>query len=190
MGNNINVLVTGGAGFIGSALSRYIILNTNFNLIILDKLTYSSDLNSLENITNNPRVKFIKGSIGDERLIHKILNEYLPNYIFNLAAETHVDNSISNPHLFINTNILETHKLFDNCLKYFKNLNKKKASKFRFLQISTDEVYGDIEPNKNPANERTQYNPSSPYSSSKASADLILKSYYKLIIFCYYFKLF
>ena len=179
MGNNINVLVTGGAGFIGSALSRYIILNTNFNLIILDKLTYSSDLNSLENITNNPRVKFIKGSIGDERLIYKILNEYLPNYIFNLAAETHVDNSISNPHLFINTNILETHKLFDNFLKYFKNLNKKKASKFRFLQISTDEVYGDIEPNKNPANERTQYNPSSPYSSSKASADLILKSYYR-----------
>ena len=179
MGNNINVLVTGGAGFIGSALSKYIISNTNFNLVILDKLTYSSDFNSLNNILNNPRVKFIKGSIGDEKLINKILNEHLPNYIFNLAAETHVDNSIFRPHLFIKTNILETHKFFNNCLKYFKSLDTKNASKFRFLQISTDEVYGDIDTNANPANEETKYNPSSPYSSSKASADLILKSYFR-----------
>ena len=177
MGNNLNVLVTGGAGFIGSSLSRYIISNTNFNLVILDKLTYASDFNSLKNILDNPRVKFIKGSIGNEKLINKILDEFSPNYIFNLAAETHVDNSISQPHLFIKTNILETHKLFYNCLKYFKKLNKKTASKFRFLQVSTDEVYGDIEPHSNPANEQTQYNPSSPYSSSKASADFILKSY-------------
>ena len=153
MGNNINVLVTGGAGFIGSALSKYIITNTNFNLVILDKLTYYSDFKSLNTILNNQRVTFIKGSIGDEKLINKILSKYLPNYIFNLAAETHVDNSISQPHLFINTNILETHKLFHNCLKYFKNLDKKTASKFRFLQISTDEVYGDIDADSNPANE-------------------------------------
>tara|TARA_B100001248_G_scaffold191482_1_gene146638 strand:- start:479 stop:1492 length:1014 start_codon:yes stop_codon:yes gene_type:complete len=179
MENNINVLVTGGAGFIGSALSKYIISNTNFNLVILDKLTYSSDFNSLEKILNNSRVKFIKGSIGDKKLINKILDEHLPNYIFNLAAETHVDNSISQPHLFIKTNILETHKLFNCCLKYFKNLDKKNASKFKFLQISTDEVYGDIASVINPANEETKYNPSSPYSSSKASADLILKSYYR-----------
>ena len=83
MENNINVLVTGGAGFIGSALSKYIISNTNFNLVILDKLTYSSDFNSLEKILNNSRVKFIKGSIGDKKLINKILDEHLPNYIFN-----------------------------------------------------------------------------------------------------------
>ena len=118
----MKILVTGSAGFIGSALSKYIITNTNFNLVILDKLTYSSDFKSLSTILNNQRVTFIKGSIGDEKLINKILSKYLPNYIFNLAAETHVDNSISQPHLFINTNILETHKLFHNCLKYFISL--------------------------------------------------------------------
>ena len=179
MKNNINVLITGGAGFIGSALCKYLILKTDFNLIILDKLTYASDLNSINDIINNPRVMFIKGSIGDDDKVNKILTKYLPTYIFNLAAETHVDNSIFQPHLFIQTNIFETHKLFNNCLKYFKNLDSHNASKFRFLNISTDEVYGDIEPQESPATEDTKYNPSSPYSSSKASADLILKSYYR-----------
>ena len=179
MGKYISVLVTGGAGFIGSALCNYLILNTNFKLIILDKLTYASDLNSIKKILKNPRVVFIKGSIGDDKLITQILDKYLPTYIFNLAAETHVDNSINVPHLFVETNILETHKLFNCCLKYFKKLDKQKSSKFKFLHVSTDEVYGDIEANADPAKEDSPYKPSSPYSSSKASADLILKSYYR-----------
>ena len=97
----------------------------------------------------------------------------MPTYIFNLAAETHVDNSINAPHLFVETNILETHKLFNCCLKYFKKLDKQKGSKFKFLHVSTDEVYGDIEAHASPVKENSPYKPSSPYSSSKASADLI-----------------
>ena len=177
MSKNYNILVTGGAGFIGSALCRNIIKNTNNNLIILDKQTYASNLKSIKNILKNKNVFFFKGSIGNKKIVEEILLKFNPQYIFNLAAETHVDNSISNPKAFIKTNIVDTHQFIESVLKYYMTLETKKAQLFKFLQISTDEVYGDIDLNQSAVNERTAYNPSSPYSVSKATGDHLVKAY-------------
>jgi dTDP-glucose 4,6-dehydratase len=174
--DNTNILVTGGAGFIGSALCRKLIKETNSNIIVLDKMTYASNLDSLKSIINNDRLYFINGSMGDESCIEKIFLQYQPEYVFNLAAETHVDNSITNPFPFIKTNIVDTHFLIDYSLKYFLKL-KNKNKNFKFLQISTDEVYGDIGSDQPPASEASAYNPSSPYSASKAAGDHLIKAY-------------
>ena len=179
MSKKFNILVTGGAGFIGSALCRGIIRNTKNNLIILDKLTYASDLKSLESIIYKTNVSFIKGSIGDKKIVDEILVKYSPQYIFNLAAETHVDNSISNPKSFINTNIIDTFNFLEMSLKYYKNIEGKKAKLFKFLQISTDEVYGDILLSQRPVKETAAYNPSSPYSATKAAGDHLIKVYFR-----------
>ena len=179
MSKNYNILVTGGAGFIGSALCRNIIKNTNNNLIILDKQTYASNLKSIKNILQNKNVYFFKGSIGNKKIVEEILLKFNPQYIFNLAAETHVDNSISNPKAFIKTNIVDTHQFIESILKYYMTLEKKKAQLFKFLQISTDEVYGDIDLDQKAVNERTAYNPSSPYSVSKATGDHLVKAYHR-----------
>ena len=179
MSRKINILVTGGAGFIGSALCRNIINKTNNQVIILDKLTYASNLSSIENIIKSKNVFFTKGSIGNKKIVEEILLKFCPQYIFNLAAETHVDNSISNPTAFIKTNILDTHCFLETVLKYYKNLGEEDAKLFRFLQISTDEVYGDISLTQNPANEKTAFNPSSPYAASKAAGDHLIKAYFR-----------
>ncbi len=183
MSKKYSVLVTGGAGFIGSALCQKIVKKSNFNLIILDKLTYASNWNKIKNIINNEDVFFYKGSIGNQKILNEILIKFKPIYIFNLAAETHVDNSILNPSKFIKTNILDTHNFLRVLLKYYKNLNKKEANKFKFLQISTDEVYGDIELIEKPVNELKSYNPSSPYSASKAAGDHLVKAYFRTFDF-------
>ena len=174
--DNSNILITGGAGFIGSALCRKLVNDTNNNVIILDKMTYASDMDSLKSILNNKRVFFFKGSIGNKENLDEIFIKYNPEYVFNLAAETHVDNSIQDAFPFIKTNIVETHFLIEYCLKYFL---KHKKRRFKFLQISTDEVYGDINIDSPPVSETTAYNPSSPYSASKAAGDHLIKSYYK-----------
>jgi len=174
-----NILVTGGAGFIGSALCRNIIKNINCKLIILDKLTYASNLNALKSIIKNKNVYFYEGSIGNSNIVKEILMQHSPQYIFNLAAETHVDNSISNPTAFVKTNILDTHSFLEDVLGYFKSLETKKAKLFKLLHISTDEVYGDIYIDQQPANEKTPYNPSSPYSASKAAGDHLVKAYFR-----------
>lgn len=174
-----NILVAGGAGFIGSALCRNIIESTNDNLIILDKLTYASNLKSIENISKNKRVSFIKGCIGDRVIVEQILLKYSPKHIFNFAAETHVDNSITDPKSFTKTNISDTHNFIDEILKYFKNLGKNQSENFRFLQVSTDEVYGDINLDQKPVDEFAPYRPSSPYAASKASSDHIIKAYHR-----------
>ena len=179
MTNHTNILVTGGAGFIGSALCRNIIKKTNNKVIILDKLTYASDLSSIKNIIENQNVSFYKGSIGNSNVVKSILAKHSPQYIFNLAAETHVDNSIHDPTSFVKTNILDTHKFLNIILQYYKNLESKKAQLFKFLQISTDEVYGDVNLQQKPVNEKTAYNPSSPYSASKASGDHLVKAYFR-----------
>ena len=171
---NTNILVTGGAGFIGSALCRKLINETNNNIIVLDKMTYASNIDSLKSIINNDRLHFFKGSIGDQKCIEQIFLKFQPEYIFNLAAETHVDNSIKNPFPFIKTNIVETHFFIQYASNYFAKLKNKN---FKFLQISTDEVYGDIEINHPPATEISPYNPSSPYSASKAAGDHLIKAY-------------
>ena len=172
--NNKTILVTGGAGFIGSALCRKLITETNNKVVVLDKMTYASDINSLAPIINNKKLIFIKGSIGDKTCVDSIYLKYKPDYVFNLAAETHVDNSITDPFPFIQTNIVDTHIFIHRSLKYYLKTHNKN---FKFLQISTDEVYGDIDIDKPAASETNPYNPSSPYSASKAAGDHLIKSY-------------
>ena len=179
MSKRYDILVTGGAGFIGSALCRNIIKNSNNNLIILDKLTYASNYKSIEDIIENKNVSFYQGSIGNKKIVSEILTKFNPQYVFNLAAETHVDNSISSPEPFIKTNILDNFYFIDNLLKYYKNLVGLESKKFKFLQISTDEVYGDIDFNQQPIKETAAYKPSSPYSASKAAGDHLIKAYHR-----------
>lgn len=170
------IFVTGGLGFIGSNLVN-LLISKNFFVINIDKVSYSSNFDNLKHIKKN--YKFFKLDINNQTKIKKLLLKYKPLCIFNLAAESHVDRSIDNPWPFINSNILGTFNLLE-ATRFF--LKKKNCKKFRFIHISTDEVYGDIKRRKFSL-EEDSYNPSSPYSSSKASSDLLVKSYirtYKL----------
>lgn len=164
------IIVTGGAGFIGSNFIRKNI--SRYKIINIDKLTYASNIEFLSNISKFRNYKFYKVDITNKKKINKIIKDYKPKYLFNFAAETHVDNSIKSSDKFINTNILGTHTLLKavlDCKKYLKR-------NFRFIQISTDEVFGDIKKNYH-TKENDRYNPSSPYSSSKAAADHLVSSW-------------
>ena len=167
------VLITGGAGFIGSNFIHYILSKYNdYQVINLDKLTYAANLENLKDIEDNKNYRFIHGDIADQEFIFKLLENEKFDIVINFAAESHVDNSILNPQIFTITNILGTQVLLDACRKY----NIK-----RFHQVSTDEVYGELPlDDKNILfTEKTPLNPSSPYSASKASADMLVKSYYR-----------
>jgi len=171
-------VVTGGSGFIGSNLIKFLI-NKNYFVINIDKLSYSANPYNLKEITKNKKYKFFKQDINNQKEIYNILNKFKPHGIFNLAAETHVDRSIENPKSFIDSNILGVYNLLQALNKY----KKKNKKKIKLVHISTDEVYGDI--NKGRSDENYSYAPSSPYSASKASADHLVKSYvrtYKLPI--------
>ena len=171
------IFVTGGAGFIGSNFVKSL-LNDNHNVINYDLLTYAASKDTLKEFSNTRNFKFIKGDISDQRKINKIFKIYKPDIVVNFAAENHVDRSIDSPEDFIKTNILGVFKLLDISYKYWKSINNiKKKKKFRFLQISTDEVYGSIK--KGSASENTLLSPNSPYSASKSSADHIVYSYFK-----------
>ena len=163
-------VVTGGSGFIGSNLVKFL-LNKNYFVINIDKLSYSANPYNLKKIYKNKKYKFFKQDINNQNNIYKILNKFKPDGIFNLAAETHVDRSIENPKNFIDSNILGVFNLLQALNKY-KKRNKKKI---KLVHISTDEVYGDII--KGRSNENHPYKPSSPYSASKASADHLIGSY-------------
>tara|TARA_B100000029_G_C17518281_1_gene938921 strand:- start:490 stop:1527 length:1038 start_codon:yes stop_codon:yes gene_type:complete len=165
------VIVTGGAGFIGSNLVKYL-LNKKYFVINIDNLSYSANPYNLKNINNYKTYKFYKLDINNQKEILKILKKFNPIAIFNLAAETHVDRSIDNPEKFIKSNILGVFNLIEVVKKYIKTKKKK----MKFIHISTDEVYGDIKFPKR-SGEKHPYSPSSPYSSSKASADHLIKSY-------------
>jgi dTDP-glucose 4,6-dehydratase len=169
-----NIIITGGAGFIGSNFIKKII-NSKYNLINIDCLTYASNLSYLKDIKNSKNYFFYKASILDEEKIIYILKKFNPLYIFNFAAETHVDNSIKDSRAFINTNILGTYSLLNSILKTKHNLSKN----FRFIHISTDEVFGDISKLQKKTLENDVYNPSSPYSASKASADHLVTAWGK-----------
>ncbi len=170
-------LITGGAGFIGSAMVRKIIRNKENFVLNIDSLTYASNLDSLKIVNNSPNYTFEKEDICNEVKIYEIFKKFNPDYIIHFAAESHVDNSIQSPDIFIKTNILGTYNLLNNSLKYYKDLDSKKKKVFRFLHISTDEVFGDLGETNQFFCEDTPYNPSSPYSASKASSDHLVKAW-------------
>jgi dTDP-glucose 4,6-dehydratase len=170
------IIVTGGAGFIGSALVRYLINDTDSHILNVDKLTYAGNLQSLVSIETNPRYEFVQGDICDAELLDKLFEQFQPDFVMHLAAESHVDRSIDGPSEFITTNIFGTYQLLEASRKYYSTLDNDKKSAFRFHHISTDEVYGDLE-DDGLFTETTPYNPSSPYSASKASSDHLVRSW-------------
>ena len=170
--------VTGGAGFIGSALIRKLILDDNNVILNYDNLTYSSNLENLQNVKKSKRYFFLKGDINDKEKLEAALIDFKPNIIMNLAAETHVDRSIINADKFIETNICGTYNLLNSTHKYWLNLSFDKQRKFRFHHISTDEVYGSLSQNGK-FSETNPYAPSSPYSASKASSDHLVNAWFK-----------
>ncbi len=175
-------LVTGGAGFIGSAVVRYLIQETEHEVLNLDKLTYAGNLKNVAVVADSTKYKFIKGDICDRELIAKVLEEFKPDKIMHLAAESHVDKSIIGPAEFIKTNILGTFTLLEETMKYFQKLSDEKKKHFVFHHISTDEVYGELG-ETGYFTEETRYDPSSPYSASKASSDHLVRAWgrtYKL----------
>ena len=174
-----NVLVTGGSGFIGSALIRKFIETTDYNIINIDKLTYASTEQSLASIKKSDRYNFECLDINDKSSLKEVFFKYKPSNVFHLAAESHVDLSIEEPSKFINTNILGTYNLLEISLKYWDELGSKDKKHFLFQHISTDEVYGSLTAEEEPFLERNPYNPSSPYSASKASADHLVRSWNK-----------
>jgi dTDP-glucose 4,6-dehydratase len=165
--NKIKILITGGCGFIGSNFIHYLINNSDCDIVNYDKLTYAGNLNNLKSIENNKRCVFIKGDIIDFNLLDNVIKKHKIDTIVNFAAESHVDNSIVNPNIFIKTNILGTQALLNIARKY--NL--------RFHHISTDEVFGELGKDDPPFNEFTPYDPRSPYSASKAASDHLVRAY-------------
>ena len=177
--NSKKILITGGAGFIGSAVIRYIIKHTNHSVINIDKLTYAGNLESIENIENSNRYAFEQLDICNSNEIKRVFEEYMPDAVMHLAAESHVDRSIDGPREFIHTNIVGTYTLLEQANVYYSNLNNKKKSAFRFHHVSTDEVYGDLEGTNSLFTENTPYSPSSPYSASKASSDHLVRAWHR-----------
>ncbi|MCG9723552.1 dTDP-glucose 4,6-dehydratase [Shewanella sp. Isolate7] len=181
----MKILGTGGAGFIGSAVVREIINNTNDNVINIDKLTYAGNLESLTSVDNSDRYTFEKVDICDRAKLDRVFKEHQPDVVMHLAAESHVDRSITGPATFIETNIIGTYTLLESAREYWNTLDSEKKNTFRFHHISTDEVYGDlVHPDEAPDDielpmflETTSYAPSSPYSSSKAASDHLVRAW-------------
>ena len=173
----MRILVTGGAGFIGSCVVRHIIKNTNDEVLNLDKLTYAGNLESLNEISENPRYQFQQADICDTDKLEIIFNTFKPTAVMHLAAESHVDRSIDGPAAFIETNIVGTYTLLEATRKYWQSLDESQKMAFRFHHISTDEVYGDLEGTTDLFTEKTSYAPSSPYSASKASSDHLVRAW-------------
>lgn len=169
------LFITGGAGFIGSAVVRILINETEYNVVNIDKLTYAGNLESLESVANNERYFFEQVDICDEDKITQLFDKYSPDGILHLAAESHVDRSILGPDEFIKTNIVGTFNLLKCARKYYDNLNGIKD--FKFVHISTDEVFGSLD-DTGYFSETTAYDPRSPYSASKASSDLLVRAWY------------
>lgn len=173
-------LVTGGAGFIGSAVIRELIRNTNFNVVNVDKLTYAGNLESLASIESSDRYTFVQADIGNIEAMTEVFETHQPDVVMHLAAESHVDRSIDGPAEFIQTNVVGTSVLLEVARKYWQGLQgsePEKAAGFRFHHISTDEVYGDLEGTEDLFTETTPYAPSSPYSASKASSDHLVRAW-------------
>lgn len=173
----MRILVTGGAGFIGSALIRHLIQNTGHQVLNLDKLTYAGNLESLAPVDDNPRYRFVQADIAGSPVVAQTLAEFQPDAIMHLAAESHVDRSIDGPAAFIQTNIVGTYSLLESTRAYWLGLSAERKAAFRFHHISTDEVYGDLHGVDDLFTETTPYAPSSPYSASKAASDHLVRAW-------------
>lgn len=174
----MTILVTGGAGFIGSNFILDWLAQSDEAVINLDKLTYAGNAENLTNLTGDPRYIFAHGDIGDTELVIRLLEKYQPRAVLNFAAESHVDRSIHGPEDFIETNILGTFRLLEAVRKYWGGLDGSEKKEFRFLHVSTDEVYGTLAPNAAAFTEKHRYEPNSPYSASKASSDHLVRAYH------------
>lgn len=175
----MKILVTGGAGFIGSAVVRHIVQNTQDVVLNVDKLTYAGNLESLASVHGHERYTFSQTDICDRQALDGLLANFQPDAIMHLAAESHVDRSISGPAAFIETNIIGTYQLLEATRQYWNTLPDNKKQAFRFHHISTDEVYGDLEGTEDLFLETTSYAPSSPYSASKASSDHLVRAWHR-----------
>lgn len=179
----MNILVTGGAGFIGSNFIRYMLSKYDYNIVNLDKLTYAGNLENLRDVENDKRYHFIKGDICDRNLVYGIFKDYHIDGVVNFAAESHVDRSIEDPEIFTRTNVLGTQVLLDGALNYWKvdgedELSWEYKPGVKFIQISTDEVYGTLG-REGLFTEETNLAPNNPYSASKAAGDMMVRAYYK-----------
>ena len=179
MARKMKLLITGGAGFIGSNFILKAVKEHHHSVVNIDLLTYASNKKNLEEIDSSENYRLIEGSIGNKPLIDDLLKEFEPDAIINFAAESHVDRSIKNSSNFITTNILGTHELLTSARQYWDSLNQQKQTQFRFLQISTDEVYGSLKPDDPPFTENSLLRPNSPYAASKASADHLCRAFFK-----------
>lgn len=169
--------VTGGAGFIGSALVRLLVAETNHSVLVVDKLTYAGNLQSLSPVSDDPRYHFLRADICDADRMAKAIHDFAPDYIVHLAAESHVDRSIDGPAAFIETNVVGTFTLLQAAHSYWSKLSAPRRSDFRFHHVSTDEVFGSL-PEAGYFDENTAYDPRSPYSASKAASDHLVNAWY------------
>ena len=175
----MTILVTGAAGFIGSNFVLDWFTQSKEDVVSLDLLTYAGNLENLSSLDNNPRHHFIKGNIGDRELVLELLKKYQVRAIVNFAAESHVDRSIHESKYFIETNIIGTYNLLESARSYWHDLGQNLREGFRFLHVSSDEVYGSLNPSDHPSNEKDPFKPNSPYSASKAASDHLVRAWFQ-----------
>ncbi|HYI40782.1 MAG TPA: dTDP-glucose 4,6-dehydratase [Allosphingosinicella sp.] len=179
MSQRLNILVTGGAGFIGSALCRHLVGSGRYRVVNFDKLTYAGNLDSLREIETSADYRFVQGDIGDQAKVRELLSQEAIDIVMHLAAESHVDRSIDGPEAFIDTNILGTFRLLNAALEHWRGLPEEGKARFRFHHVSTDEVFGDLPLDEGIFTEETPYAPSSPYSASKAASDHLVRAWHE-----------